>query len=716
MEKLKAVVERITYANEDNGFSVIKVKSHGYSDLVTVVGKFAAINAGAVAEFYGEWVVDSKYGRQFSASQYKETMPATLSGLEKYLGSGMIKGIGPVNARRIVKHFREDTLKVIEEQPNRLCEISGIGEKRVEMITTAWKEHMEIKNVMLFLQEHGISTAYAIKIFKTYGDESIDVVKDDPYRLADDIWGIGFRTADRIAQQLGFEKESKKRCMAGVVYVLNEFSGDGHCYAPKGELIERSVKILEIGEDLVAECVAELAAEKKIIEWEDDKMFIPSLYYSEMGLAQRIERIVKTKSAGVLAVAGDNAEVIIERVEREARIKYDSVQTEAVKEALASEFTVITGGPGTGKTTVTKAVIRAFEAVGAKVFLAAPTGRAAKRMTEATRREAKTVHRLLEIKPPNNYKRNSDNPLECDVLIVDEASMLDSVLAYNLLKAVRNEAKVVFVGDVDQLPSVGPGNVLKDIISSGAVCTVELKKIFRQAMGSDIVKNAHRVNRGEFPSLKNHEGTDFFFIEEEDFAGAAGKIIELCKTRLPKYYGIDPVEDIQVLCPMNRGDTGAINLNAELQKALNPSDETISYGNLRFRIGDKVMQIRNNYEKNVFNGDIGRITSIDREDRTVVIKYDGNDIEYDVTELDEVVLAYAITVHKSQGSEYKLVVAPVTTQHFMMLQKNLLYTCITRAKTAMVIVGSKKAVAIAVKNQKAAVRNTMLAEFLRGRD
>ncbi|MDR1060668.1 MAG: AAA family ATPase [Clostridiales bacterium] len=778
MEKLRAVVERLTFVNEQNGFSVIKVKVAGVPDLVTVVGKFAGINAGSAAEFHGKWIVDSKYGKQFAASAYRETMPATLSGIEKYLGSGLIKGIGPVNARRIVRYFREDTLRVIDNEPRRLAEVPGVGEKRVDMIIAAWREHREIKNVMLFLQEYGVSTAYATKIFRAYGNRSIELVKQNPYRLADDIWGIGFVTADKIAQKMGVDPASEQRCKAGLAYVLNKFSDDGHCYALRGDLAEKAVAMLEVGEALVEASIGALVSEEKIICEDGDKLYLPAFYHSEANVSKRIAEICRCAGAGAGtggastgagvaagaghgvaggagagsgaghgagrgaggagasgtgAAAGANApsagagvagagsgadhgagvEDVIRWTEAETGVVYDDIQKDAVRRAVQSKFMVLTGGPGTGKTTTTCAIINACERLGAKVMLAAPTGRAAKRMSETTGREAKTIHRLLEIRPPDGYKRNKDNPLPCDVLIIDEASMLDILLTNSLLKAVRPGASVIFVGDADQLPSVGPGNVLKDVINSRTVPSVELKRIFRQARSSDIVTNAHKINAGEFPFINNGKGTDFFFIEKNEPAEVAQTILSLCKERLPNYYRADPLEDIQVLCPMTRGETGSASLNAELQKLLNGNRESVRYGAAEYMLGDKVMQIRNNYDKNVFNGDIGRITGIDAEARSVAITFDGNGVEYDQSELDEVALAYAITVHKSQGSEYPIVVCPVTTQHFMMLQKNLLYTAVTRAKRVLVLVGSKKALAIAVKNKKSAQRNTLLAERLK---
>ena len=709
MEYLSGIVERITFNNEENGFSVIKIKSKGFSDLVTVVGSLAAVNVGAVVKLKGEWKYDSKFGKQFSAVDYQETVPATVAGIQKYLGSGLIKGIGPVNARRIVNCFREDTIRVIEEEPDRLIDVNGIGAKRVSMIKKAWQEQKEIKNVMLFLQSNGVSTAYAVKIFKTYGNESINTVKTNPYKLADDIWGIGFRTADKIAQKLGFDKNSYERCRSGIIYVLNELSNDGHCYAQREQLITEAQKILELDPGLLDSTIDKMIEEKSIIPDTDNAIFLPPFYFSEIGTARRIRDIM----SGQCMFQSAFSEGIIEKLEKEYDIQYDDVQVDAIKTAAGSKFMVLTGGPGTGKTTTTLAVIKVFEKLGARVLLAAPTGRAAKRMSETTGMEAKTIHRLLEFKPPEGYKKNEDSQLECDVLIIDETSMVDIILMYNLLKAVSDNTIVILVGDVDQLPSVGAGNVLKDIIESGIVNVIKLTRIFRQAQGSAIITNAHKINKGEYPSLNGGRSSDFFFIEEEEPVKVVDTIKDLCAKRLPKHYKVSPIYDIQVLCPMQRGEAGAFNLNTVLQETLNPADVFVKYGGTQYRLNDKVMQIKNNYDKSVFNGDIGSIMSIDTEDRTLVIRFDGNDVEYDATELDEVVLAYATTIHKSQGSEYKIVVAPFTMQHYMMLQRNLLYTCVTRAKKVLVLVGSKKAIGIAVSNNKTQKRNTMLAERLK---
>ncbi len=710
MEYISGVVERITYENEENGFSVIKIKSKGFTELITVVGSLAAVNIGSIIRLKGEWKMDSKFGKQFAAQDYRETLPATVAGIQKYLGSGLIKGIGPAYAKRIVQHFQEDTLRVLEEEADYLVNVAGIGQKRVDMIKKAWQEQKEIKNVMLFLQSNGVSTAFAVKIYKTYGNDSIEIVRTNPYRLADDIWGIGFKTADKIALQMGFEKNSFERCRSGIVYVLNELSNDGHCYGTREQLLEEAEKILEIEKSRIDSTLDRMIEEKVVIldEGEGEAIFLLPFYHSELGIANRMKAIL----AEEILYPTTNVDGILETIQKQYDISYDEVQKDAVKTAAASKFMVLTGGPGTGKTTTTLAIIKVFQLLGARVLLAAPTGRAAKRMSETTGLEAKTIHRLLEYKPPEGYKKNAEYPLECDVLIIDETSMVDTILMYNLLKAVSNATVVILVGDVDQLPSVGAGNVLNDIIDSGIVNVVQLNRIFRQAQGSAIITNAHKINQGDFPDLKGNRNSDFFFIEEDEPTKVVQTIKELCTKRLPAFYNVDSINDIQVLCPMQRGETGAVNLNVVLQEALNSSTIAIKYSGTVYRLGDKIMQIKNNYDKNVFNGDIGSITKIDIEERILVLNFDGNLVDYDATELDEVVLAYATTIHKSQGSEYKIVVAPLTMQHYVMLQRNLLYTCVTRAKKVFVLVGTKKAVSMAVRNNKTSKRNTRLAERL----
>jgi exodeoxyribonuclease V alpha subunit len=712
MEHISGIVERITYKNEENGYCVIKIKSKGFYDLITVIGSIASVNVGSIIKVHGEWKNNAKYGKQFSVNSYEEVIPATTTGIEKYLGSGLIKGIGPVYAKKIVKQFKENTLKIIEENMDELLKVPGIGEKRLEMIKNTWLEQKEIKNVMLFLQSNEISTSFAVKIFKTYGNKSIEIVKENPYKLADDIWGIGFKSADKIAQKIGFDKNSFERCSSGIIYVLNQLSNDGHCYEPKAPLIEKSEKILEIDNKIIESTLNEMITLNTVILDGEDSIFLPTFYHSEIGVSKIIKNILSKKSQ----FEKENLDELINKIEIENKIEYDEIQKEAIKTALKSKMMILTGGPGTGKTTTTLAIIKAFESLKANVLLAAPTGRAAKRMSETTGMESKTIHRLLEFKPSEGYKKNEENPLDCDVLILDEVSMVDIILMYNLLKAVKNDTILIFVGDVDQLPSVGAGNVLKDIINSNAVNVVKLTRIFRQALGSAIITNAHKINNGQFPIIKNTKNTDFFFIEEDEPEKIVQKIRYLCVKKIPEIYKIDPLNDIQVLCPMQRGETGAVNLNQILQKALNKSLTSIKYGGIIYKLGDKVMQIKNNYDKNVFNGDIGKIIDIDLETKNVIIEFDETPVNYDSTELDEIILAYATTVHKSQGSEYKIVVCPLTTQHYMMLQRNLIYTCVTRAKKILMLIGSKKALRMAVKNNKTTKRNTKLCERLQNND
>lgn len=706
MDFLRCVVERITYQNEQNGYTVIKCKAKGYSDLVTVVGAMPDVHVGSVLSLQGVWKVDGKYGRQFTAEKWEETLPATVLGIEKYLGSGLIKGIGPKFAHRIVATFEKDTLDVIEAEPERLIDVPGIGKKRVEQIKVSWAAQKEIKNIMLFLQGHEVSTSHATKIYKTYGDKSIEKVKENPYRLADDIWGIGFKTADGIATKLGFAKDCFPRLRGGITYTLNRLSEEGHCYATHDQLIETGTKLLDVEAASLESALDEMIRAEDVI-CENDAIYLPPFYFSECGCAKHIANLISAPIVSHID-AGHISELICSK----DGISYDEVQIDAIKVAVSSKMMVLTGGPGTGKTTTTMGIISAYQKTGCEVILAAPTGRAAKRMSEATGLESKTIHRLLEFKPPEGYQRTEDNPLEGDVLIVDECSMIDTILMYNLLKAIPQHMTLIMVGDTDQLPSVGAGNVLKDIIESGVVPVVRLERIFRQAQGSRIIMNAHRINKGQRIEVKNSSDSDFFFVEEASPEAALKSIVDYCTQRLPKYYGVDPFQAIQVLTPMQRGIVGAANLNQVLQQTLNPGTLCLRRGGIEYRIQDKVMQIKNDYDKEVFNGDIGTVTSVNLEDRELTVAYDDRSVAYDSTELDELVLAYATTIHKAQGSEYPIVVMPFMMTHFVMLQRNLLYTGVTRAKRALVLVGEKKAIAYAIRNQKTSSRNTMLSKRL----
>ena len=702
---LRCVVERITYQNPENGYSVLKVKVKGYNDLVTLVGNLLEVPVGSVLLCRGEWKVDKRYGSQFVAATWEETMPATVYGIEKYLGSGLVKGIGPRFARAIVQRFGTETIDIIETEIERLYEVPNIGRKRVAKIRESWEKQKDIKNVMLFLQGYGVSTAYAAKIYREYGKESIDKVRENPYRLADDIWGIGFKTADGIAAKMGYEKEDPRRCRSGILYTLGQLSDEGHVYAGEEQLVKTAGQLLEAGETAIRDTLAGmLQAEDLILD--KDAIYLPPFYHAECGTSRRLRDLAESTGRSLFDGLFDPSSLTAE-----TGIEYDEVQLAAIRQAVTSKVMVLTGGPGTGKTTTTQGIIAALKKAGLRVLLAAPTGRAAKRMSEATGMEAKTIHRLLEYNPQDGYKRNDENPLEGDALIVDECSMIDILLMNNLLKAVPVGMRLVFVGDIDQLPSVGAGNVLRDIIDSQRIPVVRLVRIFRQAQKSRIVMNAHTINQGRFPDTSNGRDTDFFFMREDDPERAAETIVRLVKERLPRAYRESP-DRIQVLTPMQRGVVGAANLNLLLQQALNPSGPSLNRGGYTYRQGDRVMQQRNNYDKDVFNGDLGYIREVDTEGRTLKVDFDGKWVEYDVTELDELTLAYATTIHKAQGSEYPIVVMPVLMTHFVMLQRNLIYTGITRAKKICVLLGAAKALAYAVRNVSVLKRNTRLKERL----
>jgi exodeoxyribonuclease V alpha subunit len=644
-------------------------------------------------------------------------VPASVYGIEKYLGSGLMKGIGPIMAKRIVKKFGKKTLDVIEKDIERLGEVDGIGEKRIGMIGKAWDEQREIREVMLFLQTHGVSSGYATKIFKQYGSRSIEVVKRNPYRLATDIFGIGFITADNIAEKLGFDKNSELRAEAGILYVLNQLSDDGHVYYPYELLIEKCQEILQVNREIIMQALGSIDLDNRIVIenlkglemlGESQKaVYLAKFHVSETSIANRFKTLINAPKS-IRNIKTDKA---IEWVQKQLSISLAIKQKEAIKCAAENKVMVITGGPGTGKTTIINAILRIFSKLKVKIMLAAPTGRAAKRMYETTGYEAKTIHRMLEYSiQKGGFQKNDEHPLQCDLLIVDEASMIDTVLMHHLLKAVPPQATFILVGDVNQLPSVGAGNVLKDIIRSGSVSVVELNEIFRQAKESLIIVNAHKINNGVIPSFKpSRQLDDFYFIDQEDPEEVLKIILDLTKDRIPHRFGFDPVDDIQVLTPMHKGTVGAGNLNVELQKALNPSEEGILRGNRNFKVNDKVMQVKNNYDKEVFNGDIGRITEIDQENQELIISFDGRNVLFDFTDLDEIVLAYAVSVHKSQGSEYPAVIIPILTQHYVLLQRNLIYTGVTRGRRLVVLVGTKRALAIGVRNDKTQKRYTYLS-------
>ena len=723
---LKGQIERITYSNEENGYTIAKMKAQGRSGLVTIVGTLFSVSPGEVLEVSGYWDSHPRYGEQFKVVTFRSLLPATIKGIEKYLGSGMIKGIGPVTAKRLVTQFKEETLDIIEKSVDRLQEVSGIGEKRIEMIKTAWDEQKEIREVMIFLQGQGVSPTYAVKIYKQYGKTSIQVVSENPYRLATDIFGIGFLTADRIAEKLGVPKDSPLRAEAGVLHVLNQLSDEGHVYYPYALLVKKCGEVLDVEEELMPPALQRMASEKKIViegpgsepgqdalEGQLAPVYLAKFHVSELGIAKRL----KTLAGHPKQLRLINLDQAIDWIQKDLNITLSPQQIDAVRTSVNSKVMVVTGGPGTGKTTIINAIIKIYGKMGQKTLLAAPTGRAAKRMTEATGHEAKTIHRLLEFSPGGGtFKRNETNPLEADLIIVDETSMVDTVLMHHFLKATPLKSTLILVGDVDQLPSVGPGCVLKDIIEAECLPTVRLNEIFRQSRRSMIIVNAHRINNGEMPLYRPDAEHlhDFYFLAVDKPEDALARIISLCKDELPTKLRFHPVRDIQVLTPMHRGTVGVASLNAELQKELNPIGTEIARAGRILRVGDKVMQIRNNYDKDVYNGDIGTITGIDLENQELSVDYDGKAVGYEYADLDEIVLAYATSVHKSQGSEYPVVIIPVLTQHFILLQRNLLYTGITRGKKLVVLVGSRKALAIAIKNNKPQLRYTGLRGRLAG--
>ena len=720
---LQGQIERITYTNDETGYTVAKIKAQGRSDLVTVVGNLIAPTPGEIIEMSGEWINHPRYGEQFKVVRYKSLVPASVYGIEKYLGSGLIKGIGPIMARRIVEKFGKNTLDVIEKEIDKLAEVDGIGTKRIGMIRNAWEEQKEIREVMIFLQTHGVGSGYATKIFKHYGKRSIAVVRENPYRLATDIFGIGFLSADRIAEKLGFPKDSEVRAEAGILYALHQLSDEGHVYYPYELLVKRCREILGVDREVILKAIDVISAHQMIVvenlereEAEDfDKVnkavYLAKFHLSETSIVTRMKTLIKTPKS-IRKIDSDRA---IEWVQRQLAIILAKKQVEAIRCAVDHKVMIITGGPGTGKTTIISAILKIFSRLGVKIMLAAPTGRAAKRMAEATGREAKTIHRMLEYSiQKGGFQRNEDRPLDCDIVIVDEASMIDTILMHHLLKAIPAATTFILVGDVNQLPSVGAGNVLKDIISSGSVPVVELNEIFRQAKESLIIVNAHMINHGLLPSLSpSGPKDDFYFIQQEDPEEALKIILELTTERVPSRFGFDPIDHIQVLTPMHKGVVGVGNLNVELQKALNPGGDGIMRGTRNFRMGDKVMQVKNNYDKEVFNGDIGRITRIDFEEQEVILSFEGREIPYGYADLDEIVLAYAVSVHKSQGCEYPAVIIPVFTQHYVLLQRNLIYTAVTRGRELVVMVGTRKALAIGVNNDKTQKRYTRLKQRLR---
>jgi len=704
-------LERVVFHNADNGYTVLRLLPEGKKDTVTAVGHMAGPNAGASLCIRGKWHNDPRWGRQIRMESYEEVMPATTEGIRLYLASGLIKGVRESLAGRIVKRFGADTLRILDEEPERLREVSGVGAKNLARIIQAWQEHQSMRELMLFLQPQGISAAYGIRIYRHYGQAALEVVRENPYRLAMDVHGIGFLTADAGASKLGFGKEHPLRVHAGLLYALRQASDAGHVNYPLRELIELTGRQLDIEPGLLDEAINVLLGEERLVSEDLDGtegIFLSRFHHCESRIAYYLTRILRSPKSAHLP----SPNKLIAKVVEKTPLELAPEQVEAIRCSAASKIMVLTGGPGTGKTTIINAIIRLFAESRSRILLAAPTGRAAKRMAESAGREAKTIHRLLEYSPrEDGFARNENNPLACGLLVVDEASMMDTLLAYHLLKAVPLGATLVLVGDVHQLPSVGPGNVLRDIIASKSVPVVELREVFRQAATSDIIMNAHAINKGEIPALEHPRGglsSDFYFFRENDPEKVAELVVDLVKHRIPDKFGLNPLHDIQVLTPMHKGSTGAANLNAMLQQALNPRGQGLQRGERKFCVGDKVMQIRNNYEKDVYNGDIGRIILADPEDKSLTVNFDERNVPYSWEELDELVPAYAISVHKSQGSEYPAVVLPLLVQHYVLLQRNLLYTGITRGKQLVVLVGESKAFAMAVRNNKTVKRYTWL--------
>jgi exodeoxyribonuclease V alpha subunit len=713
-ETLVGSVERVTFHNEDSGFAVLKVKARGHRDLVPVIGHAASISAGEFIHAVGVWFTDRTHGLQFKADFLKTTPPTTAEGIEKYLGSGMVRGIGPKLAQRIVAAFGEATFEIVEAEPVRLREVSGIGEMRAMRISAGWAEQKAVRDIMVFLHANGVGTSRAVRIFKTYGHDAIQVMTENPYRLARDIRGIGFRTADAIAMRLGLTKEAPQRLRAGVSFALQEATDDGHCGFPRNELLRLATDLLDVPAGPIQTALAEeLMAGEVVADTIEgtECIFLRGLHIAERGVADRLLSL----RDGATPWPDIDSAVAAAWVEKKTGKTLAASQREAVAMALKSKVVVVTGGPGVGKTTLLDAILKILTAKSTKILLAAPTGRAAKRMTEQTGMEAKTIHRLLETDPKGGgFKRGVDNPVECDLLVIDEASMIDAPLMFALLKALPTKSGLMLVGDVDQLPSVGPGRILADIIESGALPVARLTEVFRQAAESRIVVGAHRINEGKMPDWpRRGEAADFFFVEAATPEEGAAKVVEIVRDRIPRRFGMDAVGDVQVLCPMQRGALGARALNADLQKALNPNpaDRIERFGSV-FAPGDKIMQTENDYDREVFNGDLGRVVRIDREEGALVASFDGREVTYSFGELDAVVPAYATTIHKSQGSEYPAVVITLATQHYTMLARNLVYTAVTRGKRLVVIVGQKRALAIAIRNTRTNRRWTRLREWL----
>ncbi|MCX7666572.1 MAG: ATP-dependent RecD-like DNA helicase [Gemmataceae bacterium] len=726
-EKLTGVVERITFHNMDTGYVVLRVSVRGKQEPVTMVGFISTVVAGEYIEAFGQWVNDRQHGLQFKASELKTTPPHTPEGMIKYLGSGLIKGIGPKYAKRIVEVFGERTLEIIDQSPTSLSEVRGIGPQRLEKIRRSWQEQRGVRDVMVFLQSYGIGTARAVRIYKTYGDQSIELIKSNPYRLTQDIWGIGFKIADDLAKRLGLPEDSPLRARAAIRYVLQMFQEDlGHICYPEEGVISKTQELTNIPLDILRQAIETGRQEDEFVRDSAPKcsrnipdelaptlLYTKPMFLAELGVARSIKRLLK----GDHPLPHTDTQRAISWVEERMGVELAPAQREALKAAMTHKLLVITGGPGVGKTTIVRGILEVFAAKGLRIGLAAPTGRAAKRLSESTGREAKTIHRLLEVDPTQGgkFKRDREHPLDLDLLVIDEVSMVDVILMNQMLRAVPPWCSLVLVGDVDQLPSVGPGAVLADLIASGVVPLVRLTQVFRQAHQSYIIRAAHSILAGEVPEAAMAPPGDFFFIEANDPETILQRLITVVKERLPLRYGFDPCKAIQVLAPMNKSELGVRNINLQLQQALNPPEKgraQVERFGWTFRVGDKVLQTHNNYQKEVFNGDIGKIVGIDDQESEVLVEFEGRNVLYDFGELDELMLAYCTTIHKSQGSEYPAVVIPLHTQHYLMLQRNLLYTGITRGKQIVIVIGSRKAFEMAIRNQERAMRFSLLRERL----
>ena len=729
---LDGVLERVTFANPETGYTIARIAPERSAELVTAVGPLLGAQVGEFLRLRGRWSAHPRYGRQFEVHSYATVLPATAAGIQKYLGSGLIKGIGPVMAERMVAHFGVDIMHVIEETPGRLIEVDGLGPKRTAMIAAAWAEQKAIKEVMIFLQGVGVSTSLAVRIYKKYGDASVSVVRHEPYRLAADVWGIGFKTADTIAVAVGIAADSPERIKAGLAYTLSEAADDGHCYLPAPNLIADAAKILDVPAELITPCLDELAAAEGVVREavpasalsaqaeavpQVPAVYLPPFYQAERSVAQALLRLLAARADRLSVFAAVDWDKALGWLRGRTGAPLAPEQADAVRLALTTRVAVLTGGPGCGKSFTVRSVVELARAKGAKVVLAAPTGRAAKRLAELTGHEAATIHRLLQLRPGGDASFDAGNPLDADLVVVDETSMVDVILANKLIKAVPPGAHLLLVGDVDQLPSVGAGEVLRDLLAAGSLPVVRLTKIFRQAQQSGIVVNAHRINAGQPPALAGFG--DFFWFGCEEGEQTAGLVTDIVARRIPARFGLDPRRDVQVLCPMHRGPAGAGNLNLLLQEALTPFREGAPerrYGGRVFRVGDKVTQLRNNYEKGaagVFNGTVGVVSAMSTEDHKLTVHTDEDEpVDYGFDELDELAHAYAVTIHRSQGSEYPAVVIPLTTSSWMMLQRNLLYTGVTRAKKLVVLAGSRRALAAAVRTKGAGRRHTALAHRL----